>query len=81
MLLFCFTVSCGIPSVVNGSVTLDKAPDGTLLNDTATVTCDEWYQTRRNNIICQVSGEWERTTCKGFVKTFSVHLLTSVELY
>ncbi|XP_060582799.1 plasminogen-like [Ruditapes philippinarum] len=32
--------------------------------DTATVTCDAWYQTRNNTITGQISGEWETTICE-----------------
>jgi hypothetical protein len=59
-----YLVSCGEPSIKNASVVLHKA-NGTFYMDTATVTCDAWYQTRNNTITCQISGEWETMICEG----------------
>ncbi|XP_060590435.1 uncharacterized protein LOC132745503 [Ruditapes philippinarum] len=59
----CELVSCGEPSIQNANVVLD-ATNGTFYMDTATVTCEAWYQTRKNTITCQKSGKWESTICE-----------------
>ncbi|XP_045183337.2 plasminogen-like [Mercenaria mercenaria] len=54
---------CGIPpSVQNGTIVLDNV-SGTAYMDTATITCDAWYQTRRSKITCMETGNWENTIC------------------
>ncbi|XP_053388030.1 CUB and sushi domain-containing protein 3-like [Mercenaria mercenaria] len=52
---------CGNPvSPANGTIVSNS---GTILLDTATVTCDDRYQSSVDVISCTASGQWDTVTC------------------
>ncbi|XP_053387609.1 CUB and sushi domain-containing protein 3-like [Mercenaria mercenaria] len=63
------TRDCGNPvSPANGTIVSNS---GTMFLDTATVTCDDGYQSSVGVISCTASGQWDTVTCDRICKPFA----------
>ncbi|XP_053404721.1 putative macrophage stimulating 1-like protein isoform X2 [Mercenaria mercenaria] len=59
----CDRIACGyLPTIANGNAVLDSV-NSFYYTDTATVTCNDWYQIETNTIRCTIAGTWETASC------------------
>jgi hypothetical protein len=56
---------CGPPPAIPNGVALLSNPNGTLSGDTATIMCNDWYQSKVTTISCSDLGVWQTATCAG----------------
>ncbi|XP_060600192.1 coagulation factor XIII B chain-like isoform X2 [Ruditapes philippinarum] len=54
---------CGPPPAIPNGVALLSNLTGTLSGDTATIMCNDWYQSKVTTISCSNLGVWQTATC------------------